>query len=403
MRIVVMKFGGTSVASPESRDKIIEKVQATLRRGDNPVVVVSAMGRHPAPYATDTLLGIVADYRDHHHLAELDQLMACGETISAVLLAHVLRSHGVASRAFDGRQAGVKTTDEPSNAKILEIDTSRLMEFIATGGVPVVTGFQGVNEMGDVMTLGRGGSDTSAVALGAALRAHFVEIYTDVDGVMTADPRVYSEAEILQQINFEEIGELASEGAKVVHPRAVEMADEHGVPVWVKNTMNDRAGTYMARAVPRQAYERERVITGIAHVFGMCRVVVDVSERGAQADVLTRLAKEGVNLDLITISPSRLVVILPSEMFRRQGEGVLKDMGISFEVAEDCAKLSLVGAGMRGTPGVMAQILSCLHQADVTILHSSDSNITISLLVSEADLPRSVQALHQHFLSPAIA
>lgn len=401
MRIVVMKFGGTSVASPESRGKIIEKVQATLRRGDSPVVVVSAMGRAPEPYATDTLLSLVKDYPQHRHLAELDQLMACGETISAVLLAHVLRSNAVASRAFDGRQAGVHTTDEPGNAKILNIDTTRLMALIAAGGVPVVTGFQGVDSKGDITTLGRGGSDTSAVALGAALRAHYVEIYTDVDGVMTADPRVYSEAEILQQINFEEIGELASEGAKVVHPRAVEMADEHGVPVWVKNTMNDRAGTYMARAVPRQAYERDKVITGIAHMFGMVRVVMEVDERGAQAELLQRLAKEGVNLDLITISPSRLVVILPGEMFRQKGESSLKALGIPYEVTDKCAKLSLVGAGMRGTPGVMAQIMSCLHKADVTILHSSDSNITISLLVEEASVPTAVQALHRHFLSSA--
>jgi aspartate kinase len=171
MRIVVMKFGGTSVASPESRVKIIEKVQAALRRGDSPVLVVSAMGRLPEPYATDTLLSLVRDYPQHRHLGELDQLMACGETISAVLLAHVLRANAVASRAFDGRQAGFSTTDEPGNAKILAIDTTRLMSFISTGGVPVVTGFQGVDSKGDITTLGRGGSDTSAVALGAALRS----------------------------------------------------------------------------------------------------------------------------------------------------------------------------------------------------------------------------------------
>jgi aspartate kinase len=403
MRIVVMKFGGTSVASPESRVKIIEKVQAALRRGDSPVLVVSAMGRLPEPYATDTLLSLVRDYPQHRHLGELDQLMACGETISAVLLAHVLRANAVASRAFDGRQAGFSTTDEPGNAKILAIDTTRLMSFISTGGVPVVTGFQGVDSKGDITTLGRGGSDTSAVALGAALRAHYVEIYTDVDGVMTADPRVYSEAEILQQINFEEIGELASEGAKVVHPRAVEMADEHGVPVWVKNTMNDRAGTYMARAVPRQAYERDRVITGIAHMLGMVRVSLVVTERAAQASVLQRLAREGVNLDLITISPAGLVVVLPGEMFRQRAESSLQALGIPYEVTENCAKLSLVGAGVPRMPGVMAQIMTCLDQADVTILHSSDSNITISLLVEESSLPAAVQALHRHFLSSRAA
>jgi aspartate kinase len=401
VRIVVMKFGGTSVASPESRQKIVEKVRATERRGDSPVVVVSAMGRAPQPYATDTLLGLVKDYAEFKSTAELDQLMACGEIISTVLLSHVLRQEGIASRSFDGRQAGIKTTDQPGNAKILEIDTERLLAFLTSGGVPVVAGFQGVNERGDITTLGRGGSDTSAVALGAALRAHYVEIYTDVDGVMTADPRVYSEAEILQQINFEEMGELANEGAKVVHPRAVEMADEHGVPVWIKNTMNSRAGTYMARAVPRQAYERDRVITGIAHMFGMTRVLIEVSDRAAQVDILQRFASEGVNLDLITISSSRLVTILSTQAFREKGRAVLDGLGTPYQTIDRCAKISLVGAGMRGTPGVMAQIMGCLHAADVSVLHSTDSNITISLLIDEGDVPQAVQALHESFLAQA--
>lgn len=398
MRVVVMKFGGTSVASSQSRQKIIEKVQATIKRGDSPVVVVSAMGRSPAPYATDSLLALVKDDAEFKNLAELDQLMACGEVISCVVLSHALRRHGLPSRAFDGRQAGIKTSDDPGNAKILEIDAERLASYVASGGVPVVAGFQGVNSVGDVTTLGRGGSDTSAVALGAALRAHFVEIYTDVDGVMTADPRVYQGGEILQQINFEEMGELASEGAKVVHPRAVEMADEHGVPVWVKNTLNSRPGTFMARAVPRQAYERDRVITGIAHIFGMTGVAMQVAERSAQVELLQRLAAAGVNLDLINITPSRCHAIVSTEAFRDKAENVLKEMGIPYETAHDCAKISLVGAGMRGTPGVMAQILTCLHKADVTVLHSTDSNITISLLVAKDDLPLAVQALHQHFL-----
>lgn len=400
MRIVVMKFGGTSVASPESREKILEKVQATIQRGDSPVVVVSAMGRAPEPYATDSLLNIVKEYGDHRHPGELDQLMACGEMISAVLLATIMRSRGLRAQAFDGRQAGIRTTEDSGNARILEIDSERLMSCVAGGAVPVVTGFQGVNAAGDVTTLGRGGSDTSAVALGVALRAHYVEIYTDVDGVMTADPRVYAGAQILQQINFEEMGELASEGAKVVHPRAVEMADEHGVPVWIKNTMNQLAGTYMARAVPRQAYERDRVITGIAHVFGVTGVKMEVDDPAAQVDILRRFAEEGVNLDLINITPQRLYAILAGDAFAKKGEAVLKALGIPYEVREKCAKLSLVGAGMRGTPGVMAQIMACLHEAGVSVLHSTDSSITISLLVPEEEVPAAVGALHQHFLSP---
>lgn len=396
-RIVVLKFGGTSVASAETRLKIADKVKAAIRRGDSPVVVVSAMGRKPAPYATDSLLSLVAENSEFKDDLELDQLMGCGEVISCVVLSHTLRSQGLEARTFDGRQAGISTSSLHGNAKIKGIDTQRLLAYIALGGVPIVAGFQGIDDKGDITTLGRGGSDTSAVALGAALRAHYVEIYTDVDGVMTADPRVFQGGELLGQINFEEMGELANEGAKVVHPRAVEMADEHGVPLWVKNTQNDLPGTYMARAVPRQVYEREQVITGIAHVFGLTRVLIEVEDRAKQAEILDRLAANDVNLDLITVSPNRLVVILTSAAYKAKGEAVLQELELNYSAMGGCGKLSLVGAGMRGTPGVMAKVLSSLHEADVTVLHSSDSNITISLLVEESQVPAAVRALHDKF------
>ncbi|HIB63830.1 MAG TPA: aspartate kinase [Phycisphaerales bacterium] len=397
MRIVVMKFGGTSVATPESRQRILEKVVESRRKGNRPVVVVSAMGRAPSPYATDSLLALVGDFAEFQCPAELDQLMAVGETLSAIVISHTFRANDIPSRSFDGRQAGIETTDEHGDGKVVFIDPQPLHAYLQTGGVPVVTGFQGVNSKGEVTTLGRGGSDTSAVALGAALKAHFVEIYTDVDGVMTCDPRVYDQSQILNQINFEEMGELASEGAKVIHPRAVEMADMHGVPVWIKNTLNDHPGTFMARAVPRQAYERDRVISGIAHMFGMTGLVMKVNERSRQVEVLQKLADAGVNLDLINVTPRLLYAILPTKVFQSKGEALLQTMGLEYQTTHGCAKLSIVGAGMRGTPGVMAQVVSCLHEAGVPIIHSTDSNITISILVSEEHVPRAVEALHQQF------
>jgi aspartate kinase len=398
MRIVVMKFGGTSVATADSRQKIVDKVSESRRRGHRPVVVVSAMGRAPSPYATDSLISLVKDFGEHQCEAELDQLMAIGEVLSAIVMAHTFREHDIPSRSFDGGQAGIETTDEYGDGKVVYIDPEPLHTYLQTGGVPVVTGFQGVNSKGRVTTLGRGGSDTSAVALGAALKAHFVEIYTDVDGVMTSDPRVYSESEILHQINFEEMGELASEGAKVIHPRAVEMADVHGVPVWIKNTLNDHPGTFMARAVPRQAYEPDRVISGVAHMFGMTGLVMKIPERATQVETLEKLAAAGVNLDLINVTPRRLYAILPTKAFESNGKELLEQLGCPFEVTHGCAKLSIVGAGMRGTPGVMAQVMSCLHKAGVTVIHSTDSNITISVLIKEADVPTAVAALHHQFL-----
>lgn len=362
------------------------------------MVVVSAMGRAPEPYATDSLLGLVQEFNSAHHQSELDQLMACGEVISCVVMSHTLRSHGLPSRAFDGRQAGIWTSDDPGNGRILSVDPSPLLAYLNEGGIPIVAGFQGVNSRGEVNTLGRGGSDTSAVALGAALRAHYVEIYTDVDGVMTADPRVYNQAQILDQINFEEVGELASEGAKVVHPRAVELADGHGVPLWVKNTLKDTAGTFMARAVPNQAYENDRVITGIAHNFRRTGLVMEVGERSRQVEILREFAQAGINLDLINVTPQRLYAILGTDQFQSKGEALLKSQGIPFEVTGQCAKLCVVGAGMRGTPGVMAQVLGCLHEAGVEVIHSTDSNITISFLVREEQVSQAVAALHAQFV-----
>ena len=397
MRIVIMKFGGTSVSTPESRAQIVAKVKESQRLGNRPVVVVSAMGRKPSPYATDSLLALVNEYREHHCSAELDQLMACGETLSSIVVSHTFRAAGLLSRSFDGRQAGIETSGEHGNGTVVYIDPEPLYQYLQSGGVPVVTGFQGVNSSGRTTTLGRGGSDTSAVALGAALKAHFVEIYTDVDGVMSADPRVYSEAEILHQINFEEMGELASEGAKVIHPRAVKMADLHGVPVWIKNTGSDHPGTFMARAVPRQAYERERVISGVAHMYGMTGLVVDVQDRASQVDVLQQLADAGVNLDLINVTQYRLYAILSTVSFHEKGEQLLSKLGFAYQVTHECAKLSIVGTGMRGTPGVMSRVIGCLHRAGVTVVHSTDSNITISILVRDSDVPMAVEALHQEF------
>lgn len=394
-----MKFGGTSVATADSRQMMVEKVRESLRRGNMPVVVVSAMGRQPQPYATDSLLSLVSDFEAVTSAGEIDTLMACGETISSIVVSHTFRSEGWLSRSFDGRQAGILTTSDPGNGRIINIDPEPLMSFIHAGGIPVVTGFQGVDGHGETTTLGRGGSDTSAVALGAALRAHFVEIYTDVDGVMTCDPRVYTAAQILTQINFEEMGELASSGAKVVHPRAIELADNHGVPVWIKNTLRSGGGTFMARAVPDQAYESDRVVTGISHKYGMTGLVMEVSDRAHQVDVLRLFATAGLNLDLINVTPQRLYAILESSVFEKRGQKLLTELEIPYEKTDGCAKLSLVGAGMRGTPGVMAQVLDALHQVDVTVIHSTDSNITISLLVAESDVGKAVEALHRQFLS----
>jgi aspartate kinase len=400
VKIIVQKFGGTSVATPDGRQCVADKVTEALNKGLSPVVVVSAMGRHPAPYATDTLLSLLGAYIPYHDKRELDLLMACGETISAVVMSHYLRSLGHQAEAFDAYRAGIRCTDDHGEGAVLRVVPDKLLEALNGGTIPVVTGFQGVNSQLSVTTLGRGGSDTSAVVLGAALKAQLVEIYTDVDGVMTADPRVCDSAHILSQVSFEEMGELAGEGAKVVHPRAVDLAGDANLPVWIKNTYGNAYGTLLSPVAPRAAIEKTRVVTGVAHMMGLSQAAVDF--RGQDIDagrnaVMEAMAARAINLDLINLWGDQMVFIFQSKPYLSKAEEALKQLGFPFQIRSDCAKISLVGAGMRGTPGVAYRAHRCLAAAGVDVYHSTDSNITISCLIPATKLRQAMEAVHEEF------
>lgn len=399
MNIIVQKFGGTSVASEEGRQRVADKVSEALNKGLSPVVVVSAMGRHPQPYATDTLLSLLGPYTAYHDKRELDLIMACGETISAVLMSHYLRSLGHHAEAFDAFRAGIRCSDRHGDGAVLKVVPDALLASLKSGNIPVVTGFQGVNEQLEVTTLGRGGSDTSAVVLGAALKAQVVEIYTDVDGVMTADPRVCDQASILAQVSFEEMGELAGEGAKVVHPRAVDLAADHNLPVWIKNTFGNAFGTLLSPVPPQQAIEKTRVVTAVAHMLGLSQVRLDFpAEAGDEArlQVMQAMAERDINLDLVNVCESQLYFIFRSQPWP-QAQQALDQLGYPYVVRHDCAKISLVGAGMRGTPGVALRAHRCLARAGVEVFHSTDSNITISCLIPASKLRQAMTAVHREF------
>lgn len=240
MKIIVQKFGGTSVASEEARIAVKDKVQQAIRKGFSPVVVVSAMGRKGAPYATDTLIGVLKEANLSVNVREMDAMMCCGEIISACVMAATLQKFGINAMALTGGQAGIITDSQFGAARIKNINCSNLMHLLESGIIPVVCGFQGMTENNyKFTTLGRGGSDTSAAALGAALKADFVEIYTDVEGIMTADPRIVKEANILQTISYAEVCQMAHNGAKVIHPRAVEICVSSNTPMYVKSTFSD--------------------------------------------------------------------------------------------------------------------------------------------------------------------
>jgi len=404
VRIIVQKFGGTSLAAPEGREAAARRVLEAVRDGARPVVVVSAMGRRGDPYATDTLLGLVREDRGYLPARELDLLMVCGEQIAAVVVTSVLRRHGLDALALTGGQAGIITDARFGDARILRVDPQPLLELLEQGRVPVVTGFQGITEQGQVTTLGRGGSDTTAAALGAALNAEVVDIYTDVEGVYTADPRVVPEARTMVTATYEEVAQMAVEGARVIHPRAIEIAMRASVPLRVRSTFSDAPGTLITHAwqADRLWLDREgRVVTGVAHTPGLAlfRVATPEGAGGpvrSELKIFRSLADAGISVDMINVSPERKAFVVREEV-AGEARRILTDLGFDVTVRGGCVKVTVIGTGMRGMPGVMARVVEALDAADVDILLSVDSHITISCLVDGEHLERAVRALHRGF------
>ncbi|MED3978004.1 aspartate kinase [Priestia megaterium] len=401
MKIIVQKFGGTSVRNEEGRARAIYHLNNALSEGYKVVVVVSAMGRKGEPYATDTLLSLVDGNKASLNKRELDMLMACGELISSVVFTNLLNENGIKATALNGAQAGFVTNDDFTNAKILEMKCDRLLKELEEYDVVVVTGFQGATTEGDTTTLGRGGSDTSASALGAALMADYIDIFTDVEGVMTADPRIVEDARPLSVVTYNEICNMAYQGAKVVHPRAVEIAMQAKVPMRVRSTYADSAGTLVTsqgEAQQRGSDVQERLVTGIAHVSNVTQIKV-FSKEGhydTQAEVFKAMAQEKISVDFINISPKGVVYTVTDEATDKAID-VLHALGYEPAVIRNCAKVSTVGAGIAGVPGVTSKIVTALSSDGIQILQSADSHTTIWVLVKEEDLKKAVNALHGAF------
>ncbi|ANB57442.1 aspartate kinase, monofunctional class [Anoxybacillus sp. B7M1] len=400
MKIIVQKFGGTSVRDEHGRDWARKHIVRALDEGYKVVVVVSAMGRKGEPYATDTLLSLIDGSHTHVNKREQDLLMACGEIISSVVFTNLLNKHGIKATAFTGAQAGFCTNHDYTNAKIIEMRCDRLLKALEEYDVAVVAGFQGATKDGDITTLGRGGSDTSAAALGAALNAEWVDIFTDVEGVMTADPRIVENARPLDIVTYTEICNMAYQGAKVIHPRAVEIAMQAKVPLRVRSTYSDSLGTLVTSSVkPNKGSDvRERLVTGIAHVANVTQIKVQAKEGHyeLQSDVFSAMANEGISVDFINISPNGVVYTVAGDMTDR-AISALRKIGYEPSVTRGCAKVSTVGAGIAGVPGVTAKIVTALSEKGIQILQSADSHTTIWVLVKEEDLKKAVNALHDAF------
>ncbi|MCA0969085.1 aspartate kinase [Halobacillus litoralis] len=400
MKLLVQKFGGTSVRDTESRSRARSHIERALGEGYKVVVTVSAMGRKGSPYATDTLLSLIDYPKTSASLREVDLLMSCGETISSILFAHELNQAGIKSVSLSGAQAGFLTNDDFTRAKIIQVNPSRILKELETFDVVVVAGFQGQTPNGETTTIGRGGSDTTAAALGAALSSDFIDIYTDVDGIMTADPRVVEKARALDEVTYNEICHLAHQGAKVIHPRAVEIAMYANVPIRVRSTYSDLPGTLVSgtKEDSKTRDVKERMVTGIAHMTGLTQIKVQSKDDPSklQSDVFKSMAQAGISVDFINISPSGVIYTI-HQIFEEKAKTILESMGYEPEIRRGCSKVSTVGAGIAGIPGVTATIVHSLTEAGVQILQSADSHTTIWVLVREEDLIPAVNALHETF------
>ena len=402
MRIIVQKFGGTSLATAAYRERVADRVASARQRHLVPVVVVSAMGRAGDPYATDTLIELARSVDPDIPQRELDLLISCGETISSAIMGATLRRRGEPAVVLTGRQAGIVTDCSFGDARILRVEPEALLRHIERGHLCVVAGFQGASESGDLTTLGRGGSDTTAAALAVALRAELVEIYTDVEGVKTADPRIVPEARTLRVVSYEEIFQMAHQGAKVVHPRAVELAMRANVPVRVRSTFEDGEGTLITHYFEASdgwsgSAAAGRIITGVTHLAGVTLLEVQADGAAdANVRVFRPLAEAGISVDLINVSPGRRSFTVPSAD-AATARGLLEAGGFTVQATDNCAKVSIVGSGMHGLPGVMAMVSEALAEQGVEILQTADSHVTISCLVRRADMERAVKALHGRF------
>ncbi len=390
-RIAVLKFGGTSMADAEVRALAAERVAQARDDGYAVVAVVSAMGRAPAPYATDSLLALVGG---DDGSPNADLAAACGEMLAAAVFAQELRAAGIEARALTGAQAGIRTDGRHGNAAIRRIDPSSVVAVLDRGAVAVVAGYQGAADDGTITTLGRGGSDLTAIALGSALGAERIDIYTDVQGVMTADPRRISAAETIARVTFEEMSELAHLGARVMHHRAAHLAHERGVPYAIRDVRSG-VGT-----IVDDTTVSERPVTGVTLTAPMSWVHVE-RESGAAYDdatvgVLGRIAASGISIDQVALNGKGIAFAVHGR-HAAEVAAILREASMPHERRDGCAKLSVIGAGMRGRPGVVHAVISALAGARIPIVHATDSHITISVLVPEEYAARAEQVVHDHF------
>jgi aspartate kinase len=388
MKIIIMKFGGTSLQTAKLRSDVAKLIEAKKTTGIMPVVVVSAIGREGDAYSTDSLLKLV----DNQVSAmEKDLLSSCGETISAVVMANALQKLGVKAKALTGFQAGLLTDSNHGFARVKKVILNKLIDTIENDVIPIVTGFQGISEHGEITTLGRSGSDTTASVLAVALQAELIEIYTDVEGVYSADPKVITNAKLVTEASYLEAVEMANKGANVIHPRAVEIAESENIPIKIISALNCKNGTVIKNI------KSDHPVTAISSKNNITLVeitpkVLNDYESGRR--IFSLFADECISVDFIDIRLDLISFIIDKE-FQTKAKHLLDNF--DFVLNDGFVKVSFLGAGMTGMPGIMAKIVEILHINEISIYECTDSHTTISCLVKKEDEIKAVKALHDGF------
>ncbi len=390
--IIIKKFGGTSVISDQDRERIRDLVAHDLASGLTPVLVVSAMGRQEAPYATDTLIRLYQGIHPVEAHRDLDLIMSCGEIISAAMISATLNASGLRAKALTGFHAGIVTDDHHGRAKVISVNPEYIEKMIEEGFIPVISGFQGISLAGEVTTLGRGGSDTTATLIGEALKASRVEIYTDVAGVMTADPNIVESATVLTGMTYDEMYEMARHGARVLDFNAVDVAKRSGLTLVIKSPRSPSEGTLIADKVLD-----ERILTAITSDQPWTQYRLEHLAAGFEDQrFMDELNDRSISIDMINFFENSKYFIIDSRREDHLDEA-LRALGITCRKRPSCAKVTVIGHRIHGVPGVMRRIVAALEDSGIKILQTSDSSMTISCLVEGRHAPAAVNCLHRAF------
>jgi len=397
LNIIIQKFGGSSLATFDDRKNACQQIIKAIQAGYRPVVVVSAMGRAGAAYATDTLLNLPGD-RENLSARQQDLLASCGEVISSVIIAGQLTDLDYPAQSLTGGQAGIITDDNFGASRIIAVKPKRVVNLLEKDIIPVVAGYQGLSQDGEITTLGRGGSDTTASALGYTLDADRIEIFSDVDGLMTADPSIYGEAKNLKEVTFTEACELAYQGAEVIHPRATEFAQAGNIPLRIKatNNLSDDNGTVIQDS---RDLNKDRPVTGLAvrRQVSFMEILPDIKndyKTGLRSFRL--LADNGISVDMINIRPEKISFIIDNQVLNK-AKKILDSSKFSYNISDKFCKVSIVGSGMTGLPGVMARIVDALNTAGIKIYQTTDSHTSIACLIEKCKEEVAIAALHRAF------